>query len=135
VSPLTILELFSVYARILDKINLPPLRKELDDVGKLEAIVQASLIDCGLFTAAIPLGAEWTLVTQRITVPLEYAEARNLAARIRLRTLDLLHVSCASLLLKTGTAISHFVTGNQELVSRSDLIRRLTGIRVVALTR
>lgn len=134
VSPLTIVELSSVYSRILDKIKLSKIEGEeedMDDAQKLEVVVQTSLIDCGLSHLAVPLSAEWTFGNQRMTVPLEYAEARNTAASIRLRTMDLLHLSYVSLLLKTGTVISQFVTGDEELLSKRDIIRELIGIHVV----
>lgn len=65
-----------------------------------------------------------------MNVPLEYVEARRLAVDLRLRALDLLHVAYSSLLLKTGTPIAEFVTGDDELVARAKMIQRLTGIRV-----
>ena len=75
--------------------------------------------------------AEWTLADRRVSIPSEYAEARKLAPSLRLKTLDILHVAYSSLLRKSGTPIAEFVTGDEELVSRSEPIQRLTGIRVV----
>ena len=105
--------------------------KETDQIERLEAVVQASLVDCGLSIVSLSLSAEWSVGDRRFSVPLEYAQARKLAPHLRLKTLDTLHVAYSSLLLKTGTPITDFVTGDDELVSRSKQIQRLTGIKVV----
>ena len=131
VSPLTLVELFSVFSRILERVTLSVIEREIDDVTRLEAVVQASLVDCGLSIVSLPLRAEWTLADRRFDVPSEYAEARKLAPHLRLKTLDILHVAYSSLLLKSGTPIGEFVTGDEELVTRSERIKRLIGIRVV----
>ena len=131
VSPLTIVELFSVFSRILESVTLSLGHTEIDDITRLEAVVQASLVDCRLSAVSLPLRAEWTLADRRLSVPSEYAEARKLAPSLRLKTLDILHVAYSSLLRKSGTPIAEFVTGDEELVSRSEPIQRLTGIRVV----
>lgn len=131
VSPLTLVELCSVYSRIIHAISIPAVTEVGGDIEKLEALVRASLIDCGLSPVALPISAEWSLGNRKIRVPVEYAEARRLAGDLRLRTLDLLHVAYSSLLLKTGTPIEEFVTGDDELLSRSKRILELTEIRVV----
>jgi len=124
-------ELYSVYSRILENVTLSAGDKETDQIERLEAVVQASLVDCGLSIASLSLSAEWSVGDRRFSVPLEYAQARKLAPHLRLKTLDTLHVAYSSLLLKTGTPITDFVTGDDELVSRSKQIQRLTGIKVV----
>ena len=125
------MELYSVYSRILENVTLSAGDKETDQIERLEAVVQASLVDCGLSIASLSLSAEWSVGDRRFSVPLEYAQARKLAPHLRLKTLDTLHVAYSSLLLKTGTPITDFVTGDDELVSRSKQIQRLTGIKVV----
>jgi hypothetical protein len=120
-----------VYARVLDRITLPRFAGEIKDDERLEAVVLASLTDCRISTAAIPLTAAWMFGDQRLMVPLEYSEARNLAGKVRLRTLDLLHVAYASVLLKTGTPITRIVTGDEELLAREGPIHGATKIRVV----
>jgi len=124
-------ELYSVYSRILENVTLSAGDKETDQIERLEAVVQASLVDCGLSIVSLSLSAEWSVGDRRFSVPLEYAQARKLAPHLRLKTLDTLHVAYSSLLLKTGTPIADFVTGDDELVSRSKQIQRLTGIKVV----
>jgi len=123
--------LYSVYSRILENVTLSAGDKETDQIERLEAVVQASLVDCGLSIVSLSLSAEWSVGDRRFSVPLEYAQARKLAPHLRLKTLDTLHVAYSSLLLKTGTPITDFVTGDDELVSRSKQIQRLTGIKVV----
>lgn len=125
------MELYSVYSRILENVTLSAGDKETDQIERLEAVVQASLVDCGLSIVSLSLSAEWSVGDRRFSVPLEYAQARKLAPHLRLKTLDTLHVAYSSLLLKTGTPITDFVTGDDELVSRSKQIQRLTGIKVV----
>ena len=125
------MELYSVYSRILENVTLSAGDKETDQIERLEAVVQASLVDCGLSIVSLSLSAEWSVGDRRFSVPLEYAQARKLAPHLRLKTLDTLHVAYSSLLLKTGTPIADFVTGDDELVSRSKQIQRLTGIKVV----
>ena len=125
------MELYSVYSRILENVTLSAGDKEMDQIERLEAVVQASLVDCGLSIVSLSLSAEWSVGDRRFSVPLEYAQARKLAPHLRLKTLDTLHVAYSSLLLKTGTPITDFVTGDDELVSRSKQIQRLTGIKVV----
>ena len=125
------MELYSVYSRILENITLSVGDKDTDRAARLEAVVQASLLDSGLSTVSLPLSAEWSVGDRRFSVPIEYAEARKLSPNLRWKTLDTLHVAYSSLLLKTGTPIAEFVTGDDELVSRSERIQRLTGIKVV----
>ncbi len=130
ISPLTLVELYSVYSRILVHVRFPSVLRRVADEEKVGALVEASVIDCALSPVAVSLSADWVLTEHRISVPLEYAEARRLAPRLRLRAMDLLHIAYTSLLRKTGVPIKEFVTGDEDLVGKSKRIESVVGVKV-----
>ena len=102
VSELTIAELYSVVSRV---VGVP--REELDAL--VEYMVEAS--------GAHLIRVGWSDVFRRAYV---------MAGELKLKTLDLLHVS-AALVMKAR----EFVTLDKEIIGRGSVVERLTGVRVV----
>ncbi|HDI73702.1 MAG TPA: PIN domain-containing protein, partial [Candidatus Korarchaeota archaeon] len=102
VSELTIAELYSVVSRV---VGVPG--EELDAL--VEYMVEAS--------GAHLIQVEWSDVFRRAYV---------MAGELKLKTLDLLHVS-AALVMKAR----EFVTLDKEIIGRGSVVERLTGVRVV----
>jgi len=123
VSPLVLVELYSVFSRIRPYIRLP---KPLKGVA-LNSLVRFVIDDCKLTVM-------YNLLIARIRegacrVPLEYIYAMRLAEALRLRALDLLHVAQASLL---NGEVEALVTGDEELLERRERIKELTGLSVAS---
>ncbi|MCD6348756.1 MAG: PIN domain-containing protein [Candidatus Korarchaeota archaeon] len=102
VSELTIAELYSVVSRV---VGVPG--EELDAL--VEYMVEAS--------GAHLIRVGWSDVFRRAYV---------MAGELKLKTLDLLHVS-AALVMKAR----EFVTLDKEIIGRGSVVERLTGVRVV----
>jgi len=102
VSQLVVLELYSVFSRVM----------AVGDV-ELEALVSYVMDRCGVELVDV----EWSEL---------YARSLSYANKLKLKTLDLLHV-VAAYLLGTGTLISF----DRDLNDRRGLIKSVLGIEVV----
>jgi len=63
-------------------------------------------------------------------VPMEYTTAAALAPKLKLRSLDLLHLAYASLISRLEFSISSFVTGDETILGKTDEIRESLNIAV-----
>ena len=104
ISQLVILELYSVFSRVMS----------ISDV-ELEALVNYTIRKCGVEVIIV----DWDEL---------YTRSLRYANKLKLRTLDLLHV-IASHLLGAKTLISF----DKDINSKGDLINKLLGIEVVGL--
>jgi len=123
VSPLVLVELYSVFSRIRPHIRLP---KPLEE-ATLSSLVRFVVDDCRLTVVYDLLVAKIGGEARR--VPLEYIYAMKLAEKLRLRALSLLHVAQAALL---SDRVETFVTGDEEILERRESIERLTGLKVAS---
>lgn len=105
VSPLVLVELYSVYSRTMNVSDL-----------ELEALVEYSIAR---------LGAS----VEQVDCTRLFSEAQKHAHILRLRTLDLLHVVYAYLLGAKGIA-----TLDREIARKSDAIEETLGLKVYTRT-
>ncbi len=124
ISPVTLFELYAVISRLLPHLFLPP---EVRHVS-VSTIVHFIMEDCNLkFTSKTYLTTIY-FRDQRIRTPFEYSMAMILAERLKLRALDLLHISYASILRDKAQL---FVTGDDEFLKRRKAIKEFTGLKVM----
>jgi len=123
ISPLVLVELYSVFSRIRPYIRLPkPLRG-----AALSSLIRFVVDDCKLTVVYNLLVAR--IGEEACRVPLEYIYAMRLADALRLRALDLLHVAQAALL---DGEVEALVTGDEEILERRERIEKLTGLSVAS---
>lgn len=123
-SYLTVVELHAVLSRIWDELVLPQISGI--DVSTLTAFM---VKDCGLRLVPRLYSVSVDFHGQRIRMPLEYYLAVKHAAQIGLRALDLLHI-CHAAVLKQFYNVQTMVTGDEELIAKSNRINKLFKIRV-----
>ena len=121
VSPLTLVELYSAFSRVEIESTLPELN--------LHALVAFCLKDCKLELISKSHLLRAKVAEREFKAPLEYCLAVKLAEQLRLRALDLLHVTYA-LLLKKAKLADVLITGDEEILEKGDLISAATGVRV-----
>jgi predicted nucleic acid-binding protein len=123
ISPLVLAEIFSVVSRNTEKLNLSvSVRKE--DVPAV--IVRLSMKKYGL-RLICNYDKEFTIFGD---VSAEYKLAFILAPRLKLRTLDLLHISYAWNLKMSGHCVEKFATLDGSILEKSEEIEEITGIKL-----
>ena len=125
ISPLSLVELYAVLSRLKPHLHLPSGMREVP----LDLLVEFIVEDCKLKIAYALKLALMEAGGWKSRVPLEYLYALRLAERLKLRTLDLLHVILATL---TRDLVDSFVTGDHEILERRREIRELLGLEIVA---
>jgi predicted nucleic acid-binding protein len=114
ISPLTLVELYSVIARNLSKYRLPPHYTVLDEKGKIHALVK----DILEYSKPILVDDESKLeLLDKSSVFHIYKKAIDYVATLKLRSLDLMHITYAIELAKRGL-VDTFITLDKELISR-----------------
>ena len=104
ISQITILELYSVFSRVMS----------ISDV-ELEALVNYTVKKCNVETITI----DWDEL---------YSRSLNYANKLKLKTLDLLHVITAYLV-----GVKTLISFDKDIASKNDLIRSLLGMEVISL--
>ena len=104
ISQLVMLELYSVFSRVMD----------VGDV-ELEASVNYTIRKCNTRVASV----EWDEL---------YSKSLSYANKLKLKTLDLLHVIAAHLL-----GVKILISFDKDINSKSKLIKSLLGIEVIGL--
>ena len=122
-SPATLLELQAVFSSVKRELVLPaPL--------PIDALAAFVVRDCNL--KLVPKGylVRRSVASQEVKVPFEYVVGSRFAERLRLRALDLVHVAYAWLLKRTA-GVKALVTGDDEILRRSEVVEDVAGIRVL----
>lgn len=123
-SPLTLVELYAVLSRVWHEIDISnQVQKEL------KTIVTFIVKDCGLHIAPETYATAVEIAGQRARIPLEYSLAYRHAETLKLRALDLIHV-CYVSILKAVYGVSTFITGDEEILAKSHIIREVFKINV-----
>jgi len=134
-SYIALAELISVIARLLitEQIEIEPrawrILEKLSEEEKAQAIalyiLKKGLVDVlgclGLMPTGIP----------SVEVPVELQMGIKIAPITRLRTLDNLHVATA-MLNKRSNNIRFFVTGDKEILKKSQIINKISGLIVLS---
>lgn len=124
ISPVTLVELYSVLSRVKPFVRL---REEFKhaSIGTLVAFI---IHDLHLKLRARAFLFKLSLLGTTFRVPLEYHIAMKFSEKLQLKTLDLLHLAYAYMLREE---IDYFVTGDDDILSRRELIRECMGIEVI----
>jgi len=125
ISPITLLELFSVLSRIKDSLTVPFKEKPL-----IASLVTFIVKDCRLKVASKAYTIKKRIAGSELRTPIEYYLAMKYAESLRLRTLDMLHVVYAWL-FKRLYDVRGLVTGDEEIIRRSEAINECFGIEIL----
>jgi len=125
ISPVTVAELYCVLSRIRKRLEVPVTEEPI-----LDTLVAFVLKDCNLEVRSKSYYVEKALGGQLIRMPLEYYISTRVTDRVKLRTLDLFHLSYAWI-LRRELKIEGFVTGDEEVLDKSRAIQETLGIKVL----
>jgi len=130
VSPITVIELAAVISRLDVELKAP--KELLDERPKrrIRALVEFMIRDSDLVLAGLSIQTKVKLGKTVATIPIEYHSSLRLAHALKLKTLDLLHLSYADLLKRSGYELENFVTYDQDVLAKSKEIKEETGIQV-----
>ncbi len=128
VTPLSLAELYSVFSRMLGAILLPKQAK-IDSPITVNTLVNFAVKHCNLIVASLPYTVLVEIGGLTIRAPIEQAMSYSLAGTLKLRSLDLLHIALCWI-LKMQQRISMFITIDEEIDSKRDIIRQETGVKV-----
>ena len=123
ISPITIIELYSALSRIKPHMKL---REEFKNIN-LDTLLVYIITDLKLKVITKTYITKLQLPNQMVKIPLEYYISIKLAEKIKLKTLDLLHIAYAYILKEE---ISYFVTGDRDIIQAKKRIKQQTGIEV-----
>ncbi len=102
-SQLAVVELYSIFSQVMNVSDI-----------ELEALVNYVIRKCGIEVSTI----EWDEL---------YTQSLNYANKLKLRTLDLLHVIAAYSL---GAKI--LVTFDKDIINKGKLVKELLGIKITS---
>jgi predicted nucleic acid-binding protein len=126
ISSLTLVELYSVIARNLSRYKLPPHYMVLDEERKIHALVKDILEQL----KPILVDDEPKLeLFDKSRIFHIYKKAISYAATLKLKSLDLLHITYAIEFAKRGL-VDMFVTLDKELINRKQVLESL-GLKVM----
>jgi predicted nucleic acid-binding protein len=127
-STLTLVELYSALSRNIQKYKLPPGIEEIvNDRIKLRATVAYLLLL--LSVHIFPDDSELSSL-DGLRLFSKFSGAISLSIELKLKTLDLLHIAYASELAKQKS-IRFFITLDSEIISKKDIILKVTGIEIM----
>ena len=125
ISPITLIELYSILSRIIRELELPLVKGPL-----LDTLVAFIVEDCKLNIVTRTYVIDETIAGQTHKSTLEYHILMRFAEKLKLRTLDMLHYSYAWMVKKT-LGVNNFVTGDDELLEKSEVTRGVLGIKTL----
>jgi predicted nucleic acid-binding protein len=128
VSPFTLVELYSVLLRNIQSYKLPPGIEELTNHrSKLRTTITYFL---QLLSINIPSDEAKLTDLDGLKLFRKFLEAIDLATKLKLKTLDLLHIAYASQLAKKKL-IQFFITFDSKILENKEDILKNTGIEVI----
>ena len=130
VSPVSVVELTAVVSRLDADIRAPKELLQESPRKRVRAIVEFLIRDCNITVATVPARARIKFAGTILSVPLEYQRSIRLVDALKLRTLDLIHLAYADNLRKWGHEINTFVTGDRDVLSKTEQIREQIGVEV-----
>jgi len=127
-STLTLVELYSWLSRNIQKYKLPP---GIEEILDYESKLRLTIPYC-LQILSTAIFSDETKLTSIGNLKLFYkfSEAINLAAKLKLKTLDLLHITYASQLAEEGY-VNFFVTFDSDILDKKETIQESTGIKII----
>jgi predicted nucleic acid-binding protein len=126
ISPLVLIEIFSVVSRNSDRL-ISGLDLEINEED-LPAVITRLGVKKYELNLLYSFDKEFTIFGE---VPAEIKLAFTLAPKLKLRTLDLLHLSNAWNFKLNGYGVDEFATFDNGILRKTGKIEELTGIRVI----
>jgi len=123
VSPVTLVELYSVLARIKPFLRFS---KGLESVN-LDTLIAFIIYDLKLKLVARSFMSSFQIFGERFRIPLEYHLAMRFAEKLRLKTLDALHIVYAYIL---RDSLDYIVTGDDDILSAREMIKQYIGLEI-----
>ena len=123
ISPVTLMELYSVLSRIKPYIKLKEAFKNVN----LDTIISYIITSLKLQLITKTHIMKLQTPNQKGKIPLEYYISIKLAEKLRLKTLDLLHIAYAYILREE---IDYFTTGDKDIIQEREKIKQQTGIEI-----
>lgn len=128
ITALSIAELHSVFSRVGDQIEVPKgVRIEMPDA--LSTLVAFAVKHCGLTLVSVPYAVPVSIGNLNVRASVEQAISYSLAPKLKLRTLDLLHLALCYVLRMQGK-LDTFITIDDDIYSSKDIIKQETGVKV-----
>ena len=128
ITPLTLTELHSVFSRTMEQIHLPE-NVRIDLPLAVSTLVSLTIKHCNLTIASVPYTVLAEIGGLSVRAPIEQAISYFLAGKLKLRSLDLLHIALCWV-LKMQQRVDLFVTADDEITSKKEIIQKETGVRV-----
>jgi predicted nucleic acid-binding protein len=130
ISPISLVELTAVLSRIDTALRAPEELLKETPRRRVRALLEFLIRDSNLHVASVPAKAKLRVGGTLFAVPIEYHSCIRLAHALKLKTLDLLHVTYADNLRKSGYGIKTFVTFDQDIIGKAHEIQQETEIEV-----
>ncbi len=124
ISPLVLAEIYSVVSRNSERINLGLNVAEAD----LPAVIARLCMRKYDLKLVCVFDKDFSIFGE---IPTEFKLAFMLAPKLKLRTLDLLHISYAWAIKLNGYNVEEFVTLDGGILDRAKDIEKITDIRVI----
>jgi predicted nucleic acid-binding protein len=133
ISTFSILELYCVISRNIDKYKLPPFSqfRSKTEEDKINFIIQYAINKLKLKICPENITSK-EIKTLNVSVFLEYYNAIKLAPNIKLTASDTLHIAYACRLKKEG-AITHIVSFDTDFQKKKGQIEDETGIKIISI--
>ena len=138
-SSLSMLELSCIFSRLLEanEVEVPPqieaLLKELSNEENVQALVEYAITNCKLRIVDVdPIPMTVSLIGSPIKISHIYLKALELASKLRLKTLNTLHLAHILCLKDEGMQIEYLVTDDKEILARGDRISGMLKSRVLS---
>ncbi len=128
ITPLGLTEMHSVFSRVIEQISLPEEVKITDPVT-ISTLVNFAIKHCNLAVVSVPYTVNAQIGNIAIRAPIEQVLSYSLAAVLKLRTLDLLHIALCQV-LKMEQKVDLFVTIDDGIYSKREVIHEETGVKV-----
>jgi len=129
-STLTLVELYSLVSRNIQKYKLPPGIEELTNHrSKLRATIIYFLKLLSLHIVSDE-GKLISIDLDHLKLFCKFSDAINLATKLKLKTLDLLHLAYARQLAVKGL-VKFFITFDSQILENKETILKDVGIEVV----
>lgn len=128
ITALSVAELHSVFSRVGDKIEVSK-EVKIEMPEALSTLVAFAVKHCGLTLISVPYTVLVSIGNLNVRASVEQAISYSLAPKLKLRTLDLLHLALCYVLRMQGR-LDTFITIDGDIHSSRDVIKQETGVKV-----
>jgi len=128
ITALSLAEMHSVFSRVDDQIEGPKGAKiQMPDA--LSTLVAFAVKHCNLTLVSVPYAVPVSIGNLDVRASVEQAISYSLAPKLKLRTLDLLHLALCYVLRMQGK-LDTFITIDGDIHSTKEIIKQESGVKV-----